>query len=229
MKTEWTSDNPNNDKALPTPDLAQRFGVRFVSPQESLQISAREQDLYFYTLYAGAHTISVERGDSVFYLSQDKQEAILKRGPVDIASPWLATVIRGYMPENKMSGLSTQANLPYVNGCATRQVFPPERLGDPTLQLLDMPPYSSEQVHHIHSTVRIVYVLQGHGWCHVGINKHSFKTELFPGQIILLEKMCPHHFETESERLIVLPLHVFSSVGALEKAHPMFHGTYQIG
>lgn len=209
-------------------DLAQIFGVRFIAPAERCILCAREQDLYFYTLYAGAHTIAVERGDCVFYLSTDKQEALLRRGPVQVESSWLATVIRGYMPENKSSGLRTQANLPYVNGCATRQVFPPERLGDPTLQILDMPPYASEQVHHIHSTVRVVYVLQGHGWCHVGMDKQTFKTELLPGHIILLEKMCPHHFETAGERLIVLPLHIYSSVGSLEKAHPMFHGTYQV-
>lgn len=209
-------------------ELAKSFGVEFLDPEAQCILQAREQDLYFYTVYAGSHTLTVERGDCVFYLSDDKQEAFLRRGPVDVSSRWLATVIRGYMPENKSSGLRTQANLPYVNGCATRQVFPPERHGDPTLQLLDMPPYSSEQVHHIHSTVRVVYVLQGHGWCCVGMDKKQLRQELYPGQIVLLEKMCPHHFETDEERLIVLPLHVFSSVGPVEKAHPMFHGTYQI-
>lgn len=208
--------------------LAQNYGAVFITPDDKRVIEAREQDLYFYTLYTGRHRISVARGDCVFYLSGDRQEAFVRRGPVDIDSAWVATVIRGYMPENKSSGLRTQANLPYVNGCATRQVFPPERLGDPTLQWLDMPPWSSEQVHHIHSTVRVVYVLQGRGWCSVGMDQKQVRQELYPGQIVLLEKMCPHHFETGDQRLIVLPLHVFSSVGQLEKAHPMFHGTYLI-
>lgn len=206
--------------------LAQSFGVEFISPEETRIIQAREQDLYFYTLYTGRHTLSLERGDCVFYLSEDKQQAHLRRGPAEVSSRWLATVIRGYMPEDKSSGLRTQAYLPYVNGCATKQIFPPERQGDPTLQWLDMPPFSSEQVHHIHSTVRIVYVLSGRGWCSVGMDKKQLRTELYPGQIIVLEKMCPHHFETDEERLIVLPLHIFSSIGALEKAHPMFQGTY---
>jgi len=210
-------------------DLAATYGVRFIAPDERVIVSAREQDLYFYTVYAGRHELTVERGDCVFYLSEDKQEAFLRRGPFKLTSPWLATVIRGYMPENKSSGLRTQANLPYVNGCATRQVFPPERLGDPTLQWLDIPPYSSEQAHHIHSTVRVVYVLSGHGTSVVGMNQQQLRTELYPGQIVVLEKMCPHHFETADERLIVVPLHVFSSVGALENAHPMFQGTYLIG
>lgn len=208
--------------------LAATFGVQFIDPETQVIYQAREADLYFYTVYAGKHTLQVERGDCVFYLAEDKQQAHVCRGPVEIHSHWLATVIRGYMPENKSSGLKTQANLPYVNGCATRQVFPPERLGDPTLQMLDIPPYASEQVHHIHSTVRVVYVLHGHGRSVVGMDKKQLTCELYPGQIIILEKMCPHHFETSDERLIVLPLHVFSSVGALENAHPMFQGTYRV-
>lgn len=210
-------------------NLAESYGVHFIDPEERRVVEAREQDLYFYTLYAGAHQLSVARGDCVYYLSDNKQEALLRRGPLMLDSCWIATVIRGYMPENKSSGLRTQANLPYVNGCATRQVFPPERQGDPTLQWLDMPPYASEQVHHIHSTVRVVYVLHGSGTCVVGMDQQQLRQPLSPGRIVLLEKMCPHHFETSHERLIVLPLHVFSSTGALEKAHPMFHGTYLLG
>lgn len=209
--------------------LEESFGVRYLEPEVKALIRAREDDLYDYTVYAGAHAIELERGDCVFWLGDDRDEAHLRRGPATIQSRWLATVIRGYMPENKSSGLQTRTNLPYVNGCSTRQVFPPERLGDPTLQLLDMPPYASEQAHHIHSTVRVVYVLRGSGRCIVGMNDRQVVRPLIPGQIVIFEKMCPHHFETDDEHLIVLPLHVFSSVGALEHSHPMFNGTYRVG
>lgn len=207
-------------------DLGKLFGVRYISPDTHQICEAREEDLYFYTVFTGRHVIDVSRGDCVFYLSEDKQKAHLERGPASVMSPLFAVVIRGYMPESKTSGLNTQANLPYVNGCATRQIFPPERLGDPTLQCLDIPPYSSEQAHHIHSTVRVVYVLKGRGHSIVGMQKKQLKTELYPGQIVILEKMCPHHFETDEERLLLLPLHVFSSVGDLENNHPMYRGTY---
>ena len=79
-------------------------------------------------------------------------------------------MIRGYRTENKSVELGTNTVLPYVNGCSTRQVFPPDRAGDPTLQLLKIPPHSSEQAHHIHSTVRVVYVLEGWGHSIVGMN-----------------------------------------------------------
>ena len=122
------------------------------------------------------------------------------------------------MPENKTSGIYTKAYLPYVNGCSTKQIFPPERVGDPTLQLLDMPPYSSEQAHHIHSTVRIVYVVSGTGKSLVGMDKMTISEDLYPGKVIILQKMCPHHFETDQDRIILLPLHVFSSSGPGENS-----------
>ena len=209
--------------------LAESYGVRFIAPEEQTILSARADDLYFYTVYAGRHRIVVERGDCIFLLADDLTEAILRRGPVEIESCHLAVVIRGYMPEDKTCGLKTRATLPYVNGCATRQLFPPERPGDPTLQWLDMPPWSAEQAHHIHSTVRVVYVLSGRGLSVVGMEQQSLTTELYPGQIVVLEKMCPHHFETREQRLIVIPLHIFSSVGTLEQLHPMFQGTHFTG
>ncbi len=206
--------------------LAEAYGVQFIAPEEQVIRMAREDDLYFYTLYTGRHQLVIERGDCVFLLSEDRAQVIVRRGPVVLESVWFATVIRGYMPEDKTCGLKTRAHLPYVNGCATRQLFPPERPGDPTLQWLDMPPWSAEQAHHIHATVRIVYVFRGRGACVVGMEHQQLRTELYPGQIIVLEKMCPHHFETQAERLLVIPLHVFSSVGLQEQMHPMFQGTH---
>lgn len=130
------------------------------------------------------------------------------------------------MPENKSCEIVTKTNLPYVNGCSTKQVFAPDRLGDPTLQILDIPPFSSEQAHHIHSTVRIAYVISGTGRSIVGMNDKNVCEDLYPGKVVILDKMCPHHFDTNSEHLIFLPLHIFSSIGALENNHPMFNGTH---
>ncbi len=209
-------------------DLKQLYGVEYFSPGANAIVEARDDDLYYYSVFIGAHALKVERGDCVYYLSDDKKTAFLQRGPISVKSSHIATVVRGYMPENKSSGLATKTNLPYVNGCSTKQIFPPERLGDPTLQLLDIPPYSAEQAHHIHSTVRVAYILQGRGRSIVGMEQKVVVEELFPGKTVVLQKMCPHHFETDGEHLIVLPLHVFSSVGNAEANHPMFNGTHLI-
>lgn len=209
--------------------LKKIYGVEYFEPNDSVIVTATENDLYFYTTYVGTHSITVERGDCVYFLSEDKTTAHLTRGPVTVDSTHVATVIRGYMPENKTSTITTKTTLPYVNGCSTKQIFPPDRLGDPTLQLLDIPPYSAEQSHHIHSTVRVAYIVSGTGRSIVGMEQKFVVEDLYPGKTVILQKMSPHHFETDGEHLIVLPLHVYSSIGALENNHPMFNGTHMTG
>lgn len=219
----------DNSNELNIESLKQLFGVQYFEPNQNVVVEAKSNDLYYYTTYVGAHSIEIEQGDCAYYLSEDKETAHLTRGKSTIESKHVATVIRGYMPENKSSGITTKTNLPYVNGCSTKQIFAPDRLGDPTLQLLDIPPYSSEQAHHIHSTVRVAYILKGTGRSIVGMNDKNVVEDLYPGKVVVLEKMCPHHFETDGENLIVLPLHVYSSIGALENNHPMFNGTHMVG
>ena len=205
------------------------FGVRFLARGVNAVIEARPENLYFFTTYVGTHEVTVTRGDCVFWLSDDLETATLNRGPTQITSRHLATVVRGYMPEDRSTTMHQGTTLPYVNGCSTKQLFPPERLGDPTLQLLYMPPHTTEQVHHIHSTVRVVYVLRGGGISVVGTAQHSTRQELVPGMTCILEPMCPHHFETGVEPLVCIPLHVFSSSGSSELDHPMFRGTHLVG
>ncbi|MGZ5029632.1 MAG: cupin domain-containing protein [Methylobacter sp.] len=204
--------------------LLSLYGVSFYNDTDNKCIDAREDDLYYYKVFVGRHDIKVERGDCLYYFDKKNDEVSLTRGPFNISSDTFAVLIRGYMPENKRSGLSTKTYLPYLNGCSSKQVFPPERKGDPTLQILDIPPHTSEQAHHIHATVRVVYVLSGKGKSIIGMSKNTVEEDLYPGRIIILEKMCPHHFETGDERLIVMPLHIFSSIEG-ELNHPMANGT----
>jgi mannose-6-phosphate isomerase-like protein (cupin superfamily) len=209
--------------------LKEIYGVQYFDAGLNTVVTAKEDDLYYYQVFIGVHSVEVAQGDCVYFLSDDKKTAYLNRGPVTIQSSHVATVIRGYMPENKSSGITTKTNLPYVNGCSTKQIFSPDRLGDPTLQLLDIPPYSAEQAHHIHSTVRVAYIISGTGRSIVGMDEENVIEDLYPGKTVVLEKMCPHHFETDGKHLIVLPLHVFSSIGASELNHPMFNGTIMTG
>lgn len=206
--------------------LKELYGVHYWETNQQAVYEAPENDLYYFTTYIGQHDINVERGDCIYYLSDDLKMAHLERGSAQVSSQHIATVIRGYMPENKASGIQTKTNLPYVNGCSTKEIFPPDRLGDPTLQMLNIPPHSAEQAHHIHSTVRVAYILSGTGRSIVGMEGKIVTEDLYPGKVCILEKMCPHHFETDDDHLVVIPLHVWSSVGAMEVNHPMFNGTH---
>lgn len=202
------------------------FGVHYFNTQTPTIYESDTNQLYYYKTYIGTHEIEVERGDSVYYFDIELEHALVKSGPCTIRSHHLATVIRGYMHPNAMCALKGVTTLPYINGCSTKQLFAPLRLGDPTLQYLNIPPFSKEQNHHIHSTARVVYILKGHGKSIVGVEQKNIETELKPGMVCVFEPMSPHHFETDTaDPLIVVPLHIFSSVGALEKNHPMFNGT----
>lgn len=183
-------------------------------------------DAYFYETFVGSHNIEVMQGDCVFWLSDDKKTAHLQRGKAQIKSRHFATMVRGFAPEDKTSTIKGKTVLPYINGCSTKQIFPPDRPGDPTLQLLMIPPHSSEQQHHIHSTARCVYVLSGKGVCVLGVG-NTKRVPLEEGGVCVFNPMASHHFETTDESLIVLPVHVWSSTEE-EHNHPMFNGTFRI-
>lgn len=190
------------------------------------KVFSDEADPYYFETFVGAHTVNVSRGDCLFWLSDDKKSANLQRGVATIQTSHFATLVRGFAPENKSSTVTGNTVLPYINGCSTKQIFAPDRPGDPTLQLLHIPPGTSEQHHHIHSTARCVYVLSGRGTCVVGMNR-NVTVPLEPGTVCIFNPMSPHHFETQNEALVVLPVHVWSSSIA-EHDHPMFNGTFRI-
>ncbi len=148
------------------------------------------------------------------------------RGPVFAAG--LAVAARQGV--NVSAGWQLDTAVHYNSaGCSTKQIFPPDRPGDPTLQYLFIPPNSAEQAHHLHPTVRVVWVLEGHGTSVVGMDSNTVTEELVPGKVCILEPMCPHHFETPfGEERVVVPFHAFSTVPSAEANPPMFNGTFLV-
>jgi mannose-6-phosphate isomerase-like protein (cupin superfamily) len=205
------------------------YGISYFDTSAPEIFEAGAEQLYHFKVYIGRHQIEISFGDSVYYFAEDRRTAHVRRGPCAIESAHCATVIRGYMPPDASCSLSGTTVLPYINGCSAKQIFSPHRAGDPTLQYLYMPPHSREQEHHIHSTARVVLVLEGRGKSVVGLESTISERELKPGTVCVFEPMCPHHFETPfGEPLTVAPLHVYSAVPHLETNHPMFNGTFRI-
>jgi len=181
--------------------------------------------LYAHTIYTGKQTVMVEEGDSAWIVNKDNAQVV--SGPATVETENMCVVIRGYVCPNKTVDIDGEnTNLPYINGCSTDQLFHPIRPGDPTLQKLFIPSYASEQKHHIHSTGRIVFVHKGKGWSFVGM-KGQEKYLLEEGDVIILDKMEPHHFETGEESITVIPLHIYSST-PLEHNHAMKIGTHEV-
>lgn len=198
----------------------------FYNTLETKIIESSKIDLYSYRVFLGKNSIITSKFNSYWYLND--LQVVSKTGDGDVLeSNTVCIEIIGYTPETRTSTFSKYSDLPYINGCSSKQLITPARVGDPTWQLLYIPPYTSEQEHHIHSTTRVVYVLSGKGTSHIGSKGHTREFDLEPGTVLILDKMIPHHFSTSDSELVVLPLHIFSSTES-EKNHPMFNGTYRI-
>ncbi len=210
----------------------EKYGVKYFESEtdsDSKIFTNNSNELYSYKVFCGSFDLSVEAGDSLIYLDSDLGCAYWVSGPCHINSANFAVMLRGYQCGDKACSLSETTNLPYVNGCSTRQIFSPERIGDPTLQQLTIPPHTSEQVHHIHPTARAVFVLSGEGYSLVGQSGDVQEVKLTKGMVCVLDPMCPHHFRTDGKSLTVLPVHVWSSTPAsMESNHPMFNGTKEV-
>lgn len=208
-------------------ELAGKYGARYHDEKNTSHDTARVGDLYFYDVFVGKQSVSVDIGDSLIYIDLTNGKAHWVEGPRVVESSSMAVRLRGYSCGEKSNSILENVNLPYINGCASKQIFHPERVGDPTLQQLTIPPYTSEQSHHIHPTARVVYVLSGRGHSIIGQSHNTEETELLPGMVCVLDPMCPHHFRTDDEFLTVLPVHVFSS-GSSDEFHPMRNGTKEV-
>jgi len=167
---------------------------KFSSITDTESYHGEENDLYYYCVYVGKASLIVEPMDSIWYV-QDGYVASHRGG--EVHSTEMAVVIRGYTPPKRIAEINTCPVLPYINGCATSQLLPPIRIGDPTFQLLSMPPHTSEQAHHIHSTARVVFVYEGSGICEHGSKGHTESMSLEKGDVLIIDKMYPHHFVTE--------------------------------
>lgn len=200
------------------------LGYSFHHINKSEIIESKEFDLYAYRVYVGQHTVPVDRFNSYWYIKDNSVIAGPSTEPIE--SDKLCVEIIGYRPETRSSTFGRYTDLPYINGCSSKQLINPNRVGDPTWQMLLIPPFTSEQKHHIHSTVRVVYVEQGLGTSHIGSSGKTTDYSLEPGMVLILDKMIPHHFSTQDSELIVLPLHVYSST-TIEYNHPMFNGTHK--
>jgi mannose-6-phosphate isomerase-like protein (cupin superfamily) len=187
-------------------------------------VESSEQDLYQYVCYVKSQPVVTNKKSSYWYLNKKQVGCFTGTGEV-FEDFEVCVELLGYTPESRTSSYTKGTDLPYLNGCSTKQLIPAVRNGDPTWQLLKMSPCTTEQKHHVHSTARVVYVVEGSGKSIVGMPDNQVSYDLKQGMVLVLDKMEAHHFESGKEGLLVAPFHVFSS-GSNEFNHPMFNGTH---
>ena len=200
---------------------------KIINSSQRAVVESSDLDLYQYKVYIGDHAIATNKNSSYWYIANDLVISGTGNGST-LHSNQMCVEILGYTPEHRVSSFSRGTDLPYVNGCSTKQLINPVRPGDPTFQMLYIPPHTSEQVHHIHATPRVVYVADGEGHSVVGSVTESTNYELKKGDVVILPKMTPHHFMTTESSLTVLPVHIFSTIASAEFDHPMFNGTHKV-
>jgi mannose-6-phosphate isomerase-like protein (cupin superfamily) len=192
----------------------------------TLVASCDKNEMYQHRTFIGDHVIETNTTNSYWYVDGDSVVSTTGDGQ-QLHSHTMCVEIFGYTPETRTSTFTRGTDLPYINGCSTKQLIPPVRNGDPTFQYLCIPVFTSEQAHHIHSTARTIYVASGSGRCIIGTSLKHTTYDLREGDVILISKMVPHHFETTEDELVVLPVQIYSA-GQQESNHPMFNGTHRV-
>lgn len=113
--------------------------------------------------------------------------------------------------------------LKYIDGCTDSLLISPIVMGNPCLNLLQIPKYTF-QSQHTHPSFRIGIVVKGHGTCVTP--KGNFP--LIAGQIFVIPTDAYHSFTTEHEDLLVVAYHPDSDFGPTHENHPMINKTLNV-
>lgn len=147
-------------------------------------------------------------------------------GPAKIISKGSGIVgsAMNYSGFNVFGGpLEEVGKLRYINGCTDTLLVPPVRKGDPCLNHLHFPEYST-QTPHTHPSVRVNVVYRGAGVCLVPEDRKK-RFPLVPGYAFIMKTDTLHSFDTEGETMDVITFHPDSDVGMTDDDHPMVNRT----
>jgi len=112
-------------------------------------------------------------------------------------------------------------DLSYINGCSNTNVINPPRNGDPCLNYLYFPK-GVNQSFHTHPSLRVGFVLHGHGTAWIENDKY----ELNAGDVFVLDRMVNHRFSTEDSPMSLIAFHPDSEDGPRDEGNPMKTRTY---
>lgn len=114
----------------------------------------------------------------------------------------------------------SRGRLAYIDGCSDSLLIPPVVAGDPCLNLLYLPP-GTTQTEHTHPSCRLGMIASGTGWC-------KTPTETFrlqPGIVFQIAPHALHSFHTRDDSLRVIAWHPDSNFGPTNDNHPMINRT----
>ncbi|MEL7222532.1 MAG: cupin domain-containing protein, partial [Bacteroidota bacterium] len=162
-----------------------------------------QQNRYF-QLYAGmyfsaAGSVRVEgEGTGVFIVQTEQRALFTLGGPVE-----------------------EKGRLQYIDGCTDSLLIAPPVWGDPCLNLLHIPPHTS-QSQHTHPSLRAGMIISGRGHCLTPEGRYP----LAAGLTFVIPAGAQHSFITSDEALRVIAFHPDSDFGPTHEHHPMINRTY---
>lgn len=108
----------------------------------------------------------------------------------------------------------------YIDGCSDSLLISPVVQGDPCLNLLYLPP-GTTQTEHTHPSCRIGIIASGTGICRTA----ESDIPLQPGLVFEISANAKHSFHTHSDSLQVIAWHPDSDFGPTHRDHPMINRT----
>lgn len=118
--------------------------------------------------------------------------------------------------------VESKGRLRYIDGCSDSLLIHPNRLGEPCLNLLQLPEGTLQSA-HTHPSLRFGVIVSGHGRC-VTPEGH---VELEPGLAFCIPAQAAHSFHTpKDEELLVVAYHPDSDYGPQDEDHPMLNRTF---
>jgi hypothetical protein len=139
----------------------------------------------------------------------------------------VAISVDGYRGLFQVGGpVESTGRLRYLDGCSDTVLVPPVVRGDPCLNLLHVPPETSQPDHH-HPSIRVGLVVDGVGTC---VLRHGKRAVMRPGSVFVLRANAAHRFETGPRNyLLLMAWHPDSDTGPTDDDHPMLNRTLRPG
>lgn len=159
----------------------------------------RHFQIYAGMYFSAAGKLRLEGAGMGIFITQTQQQALFTLGgPVE-----------------------ERGRLRYIDGCTDSLLIAPPVLGDPCLNLLHIPPQTS-QSQHTHPSLRAGMIISGRGHCLTSEASYP----LTAGLAFVIPAGAQHSFVTTNEALRVIAFHPDSDFGPTHEHHPMINRTY---
>jgi quercetin dioxygenase-like cupin family protein len=118
--------------------------------------------------------------------------------------------------------IEAKGRLRYIDGCTDSLLIPPQRRGEPCLNLLQFPP-GIDQTAHTHPSARAGMIVSGRGRC---VADGVGEVDLIPGMAFCIHPGGVHKFQTPyGVEMRVVAFHPDSDFGPTDEDHPMLNRT----